>query len=168
MFYGLNAADSGLSTKWPYQLDEPGTDYRIADKHVAMVLGHYMIWQHAHHAGFERVAIMEDDVRLREGWRPIVESAVNALPPTWGLFYAGSCSVGALIRQVVGPLWQVQSAQCTHFYMVSKAALPVLLRECEKIFAPVDIAVKLAAIGRLESYALLPRVADQFGQPLMP
>jgi GR25 family glycosyltransferase involved in LPS biosynthesis len=168
-FWGLDYQITGLRTSIPYDVDVPGTDYKMGPKSVSMTLSHYMMWKHAYHAGAKSLMVMEDDVRLLEGWRPVWEESLRNLPTDWDLFFPGSCCLGHSIQSVTPRLHKVSQALCTHWYCVNGKFLETLLVRCEKIWAPIDVAIHFAARdSNANVYAIVPRIAEQLNTVLEP
>jgi hypothetical protein len=168
-FIGLDGSETGLATTHTYEIDHPGTNYRIGPKIVNMYLGHLMMWRVCEYLDGDSFLFLEDDVRFKADWRAHFDFALPALPPTWDLLFLGSCCCGGKsVQQISGHLHRVHYALCTHAYAVRKKALPVLARACAKVYANIDIAICLHAMPQLETYAFLPRLADQHGTEIAP
>lgn len=175
-FTGYDCAESGLVTTHPYERDHPGSGYRIGTKTVNMCISHHVMWRSAeliegaNGAGEgDSFLFLEDDVRFRPGWYERFSKAFNSLPATWDLLYLGSCCCADKPNNAIGnDLYRVRYALCTHAYAVRRKALATLGEACAKIYAGIDISMCLHAIPRLETYAILPRVADQFETVIAP
>lgn len=169
-FYGLDGEVTGLDTKWTYERDHPGTGYKIGPKTVSMYLGHYMFWKVCEYMEGDSFLVLEDDVRFTRDWKEHFDFAMPALPPDWDLLYIGSCCCMGHpgIEKVSGHLHRVQHAQCTHAYAIRKKAAPILLEACQKVYAGVDIAMCLHGIPKLNTYAFLPRLANQHETMIAP
>jgi GR25 family glycosyltransferase involved in LPS biosynthesis len=171
IFPGFDGGITGLTTNHTYEIDNPGTNYRIGPRTISLYLGHLAMWRMCEFLEGDSFLILEDDVRFNPGWEEHFAFAFPALPIDWDLLYIGSCCAqghGHHPRQVSGHLHQVGYALCTHAYAVRKKALPVLRQACEKIYAGVDIAMCLHGIPQLKTYAFLPRLADQFETEIAP
>jgi GR25 family glycosyltransferase involved in LPS biosynthesis len=160
---------AGLETKWTYELDQPGAGYRIGHDPVAVCMGHYMTWHAAHLMNRSPVTIFEDDAEMIPDWRLRLEEACEFLPPDWDIVFLGSCCTSIESAELIGGgLYKVQSILCVHAYTVSQKGLPILLKHCQQIWAPVDIAVSVRALPHMKAYAILPRIAEQKGTQLDP
>lgn len=169
VFYGLDGEVTGLETKHTYELDNPGTGYKIGPKTVSMYLGHMMVWKACEFLNGDAFMIMEDDARFTPDWKAHFDFAIPALPANWDLLYLGSCCVqGTNPKQISGHLHKVTHALCTHCYAIRKKAIPTLVDACEKVYAGVDIAMSLHAIPKLNTFAFLPRIVDQFQTEISP
>lgn len=170
LFYGVDGRKSGLITSHTYELDHPGTGYRMGAKVVNLFLSHVLMWRVWEYLSGDSLMIFEDDVRFVPGWRDHFDFAWPALPSDWDILYVGSCCCmdkpGR--QQVSGQLYRIREAMCTHAYAIRKKALPALLDATEKVYANVDIAMSLHALPRLNAYAFLPRLAEQFKTEIAP
>lgn len=168
-FIGLDGEVCGLETKFTYELDHPGTGYRIGPKTVSMYLNHMILWKVCKYLPGDVFLILEDDVRFNPDWKEHVDFALPSLPQDWDLLYIGSCCAqDKKPIQVQGHLHRVSYALCTHAYAVRKKALDVLWDACHRIYAGVDIAMCLHAIPQLQTYAFLPRIAQQHNTVISP
>lgn len=163
VFLGLDARTCGLSTRHVYDRDHPEDNYTMGSKEIAMFLSHYMLWRACYYIDAETFVVMEDDVRLVEGWREQWDYSMQSIPHDWDLLYIGSCCCDAAPgkEQIAGSLWRVTSAQCTHAYAFKKRALPLMISACDKVEAPIDITMALRMIPHLNTFAFLPRLAVQ-------
>ena len=108
--------------------------------------------------------IMEDDVLLREDWKPMLDAALADLPHDWDILFAGSCHVKAHSpTHYKGNLWKFHNPLCTHMYFVRPKALPILIESCERIYTNIDWAIVEQALPKLNSFVVLPRIAGQHG-----
>lgn len=162
-FLSMDGQISGLQTIHTYDIDHPGTNYRIGPKTISMFIGHLMMWKVCQYISGESFLFLEDDVRFKPDWREHFNFAMPALPADWDLLYIGSCCCQDKNPQrVSGHLHRVSYALCTHAYALSRKALPVIEQACQKVYAGIDIAMCLHGIPQLQAYAFLPRLADQF------
>ena len=168
LFYGLNGAKSGLQAGFPYEVDNPGSGYKIDSKHVGCSLSHWILWTslefHSRDSSDDDYwMIVEDDVIFRDGWKEKLQSAIKDLPDNWDILYAGHCCIHTRIDGYVREGLLIAKPLCTHCYLVRKKALPVLIEENQKIYAPIDIQMYFGACQKLNTYAIYPRIADQDG-----
>lgn len=169
LFTGLDGETCGLETKWTYELDHPGTGYKIGPKTVSMYLNHLMIWKVCKYIPGDAFLILEDDARFNPDWKEHFDFALPHLPADWDLLYIGSCCAqDKRPAQVKGHLHRVSYALCTHCYAIRKKAIDVLFDACAKIYAGVDIAMCLHAIPTLQTYAFLPRLVQQHNTVIAP
>jgi len=167
VFYGLDAKVTGLSyTDWTYDLDHPGTDYHIGGLSIGNVLSHLLLWKALLLNDDDEdtsYLILEDDVRMREGAKERIDKAMKDLPDNWDMLYVGSCSTTKESEHDYGGgLFRLSRAFCTHAYVVRRRALELLAARCEKIWAPIDIAIHVGCANDFNTYGLIPRLADQY------
>jgi len=170
-FYGLDANITGVNgTKHTYEIDHPGSNYHIGEKHINMHLSYLMLWKVLSYIEGDAFVLLEDDVRLEPDWKAHFDYSISHLPDDWDMLYLGSCcSAGRSDKQEVwGRLHRVRYALCTHAYAVRKKALPLILNRCEKVWAGTDIALALDCMPHLNCYAFLPRLATQLDTNIPP
>lgn len=171
LFPGLDGGQSGLLTNHVFEYDHPGTGYKIGPRLVSLYLGHVAMWRMMEFLEGDSFLVLEDDVRFAPDWREHFDYALPALPDDWDMLYIGSCccmGYGHHPQRVSGHLHRIDYALCTHAYAVRKKALPILRRATDKVYAALDIAMCLHAIPQLNTYAFLPRLADQFETEIAP
>ena len=172
LFYGLDHKTTGVhSTIYSYDMDDHDTDRRLSPKSIHIQLSHYMLWSGLQMLGQDCYAIFEDDVRFVPGWKERMQEAIKSLPDDWDLLYLGSCNCLDSVSdddRVGADLFRVDRASCLHAYVVRAKVLPVLLERCERVWAPVDLAMHVDTVPGgsrpIVSYAVLPRLAEQFNQ----
>lgn len=168
-FDGFDSAISGLETRFTYDVDNPGTEYRMGTRPTNISLSHYVLWKCMLYMTGDSFLILEDDVRFDPDWRDHVASALVNLPQDWDILYVGSCCCEDRPRtQVKNRLWETTVAQCTHAYAIRRKSLPVLLDKCARFWAGIDIQIMMHALPHLKSFAILPRVAHQDGTEISP
>ncbi len=164
-FHGVNAVKMGLTTVNTYEVDHPGTNYIMQQKHTGMHLSHFLIWRHFwydHHE--EEFTVFEDDVRLVPDWALTATVLYQNVPNDWDMILLGSCCTeGRPKTHISGNVYKVEYPLCTHAYMVRRKAFPVLLETQEKSWAPIDLALFFNSYPKLNVYTILPRIAEQEG-----
>ena len=161
-FWGINAPLAGLSTAHPYELDNPGSGYHIGAKQTGIWLSHWMLWNHLSHMEGERFMIVETDAKFLDGWKEKLAEALKLAPTNFDILHIGHCCLEGHPRtHVGGDLYETKHAQCTHCYIVRRAALLFLLRTLRKCYAPIDIQMQLECFPHLNTYAIIPRIVDQ-------
>jgi GR25 family glycosyltransferase involved in LPS biosynthesis len=167
IWMGYDCNETGLITKHKYELDNP--DYMIGEKTVNMYLSHYSLWQHVSFSKYSHFSIFEDDVRMIDNWKDVMEKNLQILPDDWDLFFIGSCSCQDAPSKIhIGEnLFKIDHALCSHAYVINSTSYDVLL-EYQKVWAPVDIALTLGPVKKLNTYAVFPRLADQYMTNLIP
>lgn len=167
--FGFDCRESGLMTANTYELDHPGTGYRIPSKAVAILLGHVMIWQICLKSNHDRFLILEDDATVVEGWDVEIDRAMDSIPDDWDMLHLSPCCYSGRpgLTKISGRLHRVMFAMSSLAYIIKKGTAERLLRACEKVYTSVDIAVCLHAIPNMNTYALIPRIMYEKGV-LMP
>lgn len=162
-FNGIHGKTAGLNTIHPYELDHPGSGFRMGFAPTGIFLAHYILWSALQLLPEEHFMVLEDDAMFPENWRQRTEQALQDTPGDFDMLYNGSCCCeGRPKTQIKGEVWEVKYPQCTHAYIVAKKALPVLLSTLRKIYAPVDIQMNLHSHPGMKIYTVLPRLVSQF------
>ncbi len=168
-FNGISAAVSGLVTEHTYEIDNPGSGWKIGAKPVATWLSFYMLWSAMNLLPESHFWQLEWDCQFPADWRPRVEAALRDTPPDFDLLYIGSCCAQDRVkRHIKGNVYEVHYPQCGHCVIIAKKALPVLLRTQRKVYAPLDISLTFHSLPLLKVYTVLPRIANQFGTIIPP
>lgn len=171
-FYGLDASVTGIDrTKWEYPLDRgPGCDYHIGGQLINIQLSYLMLWRVMSYLDGDSFLILEDDVRFDPGWSEELAKALPSLPADWDLFFLGNCCCQNRPENVpiYWRLTKIKYALCLHAFAVRKKAIAVLMRDCERIYAPADIAIAVDCMPKLNCYAMLPRIAHQHNEEIPP
>lgn len=162
-FNGLHAEKAGLATIHTYELDHPGSGFRMGFAPTGIWLSHYMLWSTLNFLHDDHFLVLEDDAQFPEGWHERFTQALRDVPPSFDMLYIGSCCCkGKTQTKIAGDVYDVRYPLCTHAYIVAKKALPVLLANSRKAWAPVDISMTLECHPHLKVYTVLPRIVDQF------
>lgn len=190
--HGFHKSTSGLDTTHPYMVDRPQPDaelYRMGPHPTNIWVGHYMIWQMVKCAPYDYWLVVECDTRPREGWRAALEDAWLAVPSDMDFLYIGSCCTQGFDREAVGRpsagvyrFPRAVAPQCNHGYIIAKKAVPILERTLRRVWAPIDVQqASETFVGgyalprcvpaeeparRLHTYAILPRLFDQWNTTL--
>lgn len=168
-FDGIHAEKAGLSTVNVCEIDHPGNGWRMGFKGTGTVLSHLMLWAVLSYLPGEHFMVLESDAKFCADWKKRLFLALRDVPPDFDLLYHGSCCCQDQPKtNVKGEVWEVKYPLCTHAYIVAGKALPVLRSELRKIYAPIDIAMKLHALPKLKVYTILPRIVDQFDTTIIP
>lgn len=163
IFNGVSSKLSGLVTEHLYEVDAPGSGYKIGKKEVAGWVSFYMAWTAMLYMPESHFWTTEFDCKYPADWRARVEQALKDVPPDFDLLYVGSCCCkGKPMKHIKGDVYEMNQVQCGHSTIVAKKALPVILSTQRKIYAPLDISLAFHTLPKLKCYAILPRVADQF------
>lgn len=168
-FNALHGPTAGLSTIHPYEIDNPGSGFRMGFIPTGIFLAHYMLWAALNMLTDDHFLILEDDAQFPENWTERMCQALKDTPPDFDMLYVGSCCcAGRPQTQIKGEVWEVKYPQCTHAYIVAKKALPVLLATNRKIYAPVDIALNFNSHPQLKVLTVLPSIISQFNTIIPP
>ena len=162
-FDGLHAEKAGLSTVHTYEVDHPGSGFRMGYKPTGIWLSHVMLWSALTLVHEDHFLILEDDAQFPENWHTRFVSALNDAPKEFDMLYVGSCCCkGCPQTQIKNEVWEVKYPQCTHAYVVAKKALPIMLATNRKAYAPIDIALIRHTHAQLKVFTVLPRIISQF------
>ena len=168
-FNGISAAVSGLVTEHCYDLDNPGSGWKIGAKPVATWLSFYMLWSAMNLLPETHFFQTEWDCQFPTDWKPRVEAALRDVPPDYDLLYIGSCCARDKIKaHIKGDVYDVRWPQCGHSVIIAKKALPTMLRTQRKVWAPLDISLILDTLPLLKTYCVLPRICSQFNTIIPP
>jgi GR25 family glycosyltransferase involved in LPS biosynthesis len=169
LHYGFNAQQFGIQTEFPYELDAPGSGFRMGYKGTGTWLSHYMVWNIMEMLPDKHVFILEDDAKFPDNWLPKFNRAFQDVPPDFDMLYVGSCCCkDKPTTHIKGDIYLVQWPMCLHAYIVAKKAVPMLLSTQRKIYAPIDISLALHTLPKLKTYCVLPRLAEQWDTVIEP
>ena len=179
-FWGINAPVAGLSTSHTYELDHPGSGFRMGPRPVGCWLSHYMLWQcllraeadpadAAKLSRDDRFLVLEVDAKLCDGFTARFAQALADAPADFDVLYVGSCcAAGRPQTRVAGDVFECKQMLCTHGYVITRRCLPLLLERLRRAWAPIDIQLTIEAFPHLKTYAVLPRIVEQFDTELPP
>jgi len=160
---GLDADVSGLVTKHPYEVDNPGSGFNMGGKPVGIFLAHYMAWTVIKAMNLPMALIMEDDVKFQDDWKDRMRYGLEDAPKDWDVIFFGSCDTGGhRSRFIEGNIHEVWYPQCLHCYAVRDKAIGYMIATQRKIYGPMDCTLIFHTWPALKVYTLLPRLADQF------
>jgi GR25 family glycosyltransferase involved in LPS biosynthesis len=127
-------------------------------------LSHYMLWMVMSYLPGDSFWVLEDDAEFVDNWRWEYSEAISVLPNDWDVVFLGSCCASWSDKVWVEKnLAEVRYPMCGHAIMYRKKALATLLRIHQKIWAPLDIAMKFDSLPQLQCYTILPRIVNQRG-----
>lgn len=151
-----------LSTNHTYEIDNPGTGYKVGPKHIGISMAHFILWRALEAFGEDdHYHIMEDDIRLRPNWRQGLQEAMSNLPDDWDLLYPGNCCARSAPENLVkGNLYR-GCPLCTHWYTVRHKALQTLIETNSAAWGPLDIQMQISSAKKLKVFSIIPRLADQ-------
>ncbi len=168
-FWGIDAKTAGLSTSFTYEVDAPGSGYRMAAKSVGCWLSHYMLWSAIMYGQNEYTLILESDCLFAKGWREELTKALEVIPKNFDVLNLGPCCLEGHPKQTVsGNLYSTKHAFCTHAYILRRDCIPFLLKTMRKCWAPIDVQLVLEAYPHLNTFAITPRLVEQVNTILAP
>lgn len=153
---------SGLETSHTYEVDNPGSGYRIGTKGTVLNVSFQMFWTAAMFMPEEHFLFIEWDARFEPNWKERAEQAVLDTPADFDFLFLGSCCCKDKPKtHVKGEIFQVKWPMCNHAQIIARKAMPTLLRTQRRIYAPADISLAFHAFPHLRVYTLLPRCVHQ-------
>ena len=162
-FWGINAPVAGLATWHPYEIDHPGSGFRMGAKPTGCWLSHYMLWNAMTRMTDDAYLVLEDDAQLHEGFIEAFAQAMRDVPSDWQILHLGHCCMlGRPARHVAGAVYEAKDQMCTHAYVLRRTAVPFLLKTLRKCWAPIDIQLAREVFPYLRTYAVIPRIVSQF------
>lgn len=167
--WSIHAEIAGLATTHPYERDAPGSGFRMGAKPTGIWLAHLIAWNVAMRCSDEHVMILETDAQFQDGWKEKLDAALKIVPSNFDFLYPGHCCMEGHDRtHVGGDVWESKAIQCTHSYIVRRGVLPFMLKTIRKCYAPIDIQMQLECFPYLKTYAIMPRIIDQFNTIIPP
>jgi GR25 family glycosyltransferase involved in LPS biosynthesis len=168
-FFGIHAEKAGLSTIHTYEVDNPGSGFRVGYKITGTWLGHWMLWNYAMRLPDDIFLFLEDDAKFHENWQPRFAQAMRDVPNDFDILSIGHCCLkGHPATLVRGEVYETKHAQCTHASVISKKCLDFLVGTIRKCWAPIDCQLIFEAYPYLRTFAVIPRMVDQFDTELAP
>ena len=168
-FNCISAADSGLRTDHLYEIDNPGSGWKIPPKHVANWVSQYMLWSAMLYMPETHFLQLEWDSMFAPDWRQRTEEALSNTPKDFDVLFIGSCcTMDKPMTKIAGQVWDVRYPMCSHGLIIAKKALPVFLRTQRKIYSNMDIATKDHTFHHLKVFTVLPAIVTQKNTELVP
>lgn len=168
-FWGIHAERAGLATIHPYEVDNPGSGFRMGFKPTGIWLSHYMLWSMLTRLPDDRFLVLETDAMFHDDWRERFGKAMADVPNDFDFLHIGHCCLkGHPQTLVAGEVYQTIHQQCTHAYVLSRKCIPFLLRTLRKVWSPLDIQLQLECFPHLRTFAVVPRIVSQFDTELSP
>ena len=164
-FLGFDNSLLRLNPEDTFDIDRKGD--RIGHKQVCACLSHYLLWKVMLYCPGDAFWGLEYDAQFKPDWKDQYAAAMAVLPDDWDIVFLGSCCCKGLKGRHVGNnLYEVHHPLCGHAIMYRKKALPVLLDVHQKVWGPLDIAMKETSLKQLRVYTLLPRMVLQRSTPI--
>ncbi len=168
-FSAISANESGLVTVHPYEVDNPGSGWKIGPKPTSCWVSFYMLWSALNLLPDEYFLTLEWDAQFPTDWKERTDRALRAVPKDFDMLFLGSCCCGDQSKtHISDEIYDVRYPQCGHATIIAKKALPVILRTQRKVYAPIDISLKFHTLPQLKVYTVLPRIVNQFSTVLPP
>lgn len=166
-FDGVDNQRCRLNPVETFDLDRAGE--RIGTKHVAACFSHYLLWKVLSYCQEDLFWCLEYDIRLEPNFLERWDQIMQDVPDDFDIIFIGSCCcAGRETKHIKGEVYEVHWPLCGHGLCIRKKALPTLLKEHQKIWAPLDIALFYGALPKLRVYTVIPPLVGQAGTPLPP
>lgn len=164
-FNGMDNTLCRLNPVDTFDIDRVGE--RIGPKHVAACLSHYLLFKVMSYSPEDEWLVLEYDARMVDGWKEQYERAMSVMPDDYDVIFWGSCCCeGRPTTHIAENVYEVLWPLCGHAISYRRKALPVLLKECQRIWAPLDVSLFYGALPKLRCYTILPAMIGQAGTPL--
>jgi GR25 family glycosyltransferase involved in LPS biosynthesis len=165
--YGINAPIAGLATSHTYEVDHPGSGFRMGSKPTGCWLSHYMAWNVMTRLPDDAFLVLEDDAELHPNFMADFEQALRDVPTDYSFLHVGHCCCTPGLH-IAGSVYESKNMLCTHAYVVRRGVLPLLLANIRKCWAPIDIQLLREIFPLVKTYAVVPRIVSQFNTVLSP
>lgn len=166
---GIHGEAFGILSYKPYRYDHPNLGSLNPIAHVGLCLSHYMLWQACLLLPDERFMILEDDAEFGADWKTRADAALSDAPEDFDILLIGNSNASDKpTEHVKGEVYEVKYPFCTHAYILSRKALPVLLDNCRDASTKIDILMMFKAYPHLKVYTVLPRIVNQRNTDLFP
>lgn len=167
MVAGINAKLCGLDTSNTYEVDNPGSGFRIGQKLTGVFLGWYTLWTVCAHYPDTHFLLFEQDVVLKPDFKSRMEQALRDAPPDFDWLFLGSCCTADKKKgHIKGEVFEVRYPQCSHAAIVAKKCLPYVLQTQRKLYGPNDCTLIFNTFPALKVFTVLPTLADQLNTNL--
>lgn len=160
---GVNGPKFGLETKFPYEVDAPGSGFNMGPRCVGIWLSHWIAWQIACQLPSHHAMILEDDAKFDPNWKERTNLALLDVPADFDWLFIGSCCSARPGNTLIkGEVWDVRYPMCFQAYIISKKGAALLLGTQRKVYAPIDISTTFHSFSLMKVYTLLPTAVFQF------
>ncbi len=172
---GIHGVTSGLVTTFPYEFDNPGSNFNVGAKIISLAINHYMVWTACTLLPDETFLILEADAKFPEDWQPRLNQALLDMPEDWDVLMLGSCNCnGKKFEHIKGNIHKVnavdphQAPQCSHATLYTKAAIRVAIATQRKFYTGIDLALIFHTFPLLNVFVYLPRLIGQSNPDVLP
>lgn len=166
----FNGYDNELTQLAPlltFDLDRAGE--KIGKKHIAATLSHMAIWYVQLYQSDDSFIVWEYDVELVPDFQAQFDRAMSVIPDDWDVVMLGSgCRAGRETKHIAENVYEICYPLAGHAMMYRKKALPILIKEHQRIYQPLDIAMYYQSFPKLRVYTIVEPIANQRGTPLPP
>jgi len=168
---GIYGEGFGIVGTHLYEYDNPGGGHQIGVANTALCLSMQIVYNVENNLPNSHFLFLEDDSRFKEGWRKMVEEALEDIPDDFDFLFVGSCCakgrggirVGRnLYHYPTRPQSYAPYPLCGNAYIVAKKAIPTILETQRSAYVNVDINLAVNTFPKLKVYAILPRPVEQF------
>lgn len=179
-FKGVSYAEFQIEGTGIYTLDNAEKNIRekfnVGKANTANFLSQYAAYLAmdilGKHTDYTHFMYLEDDCRFVNGWKEKLTMALEDIEPDFDFLYVGSCCCGGkriplfnersnLFKFPKGEANWTRMPLCTHCYIVSKKCLQFLIDSQRNCANPTDISLARYALPFLNTFAILPRLANQ-------
>ena len=137
---------------------------------IGCFLSHYRLWEHLVEREFPCAVVLEDDVRLQDGFKEVIAEAMS-IQNEWDIAYLAPMKRPLRMTRRIAALDSGRSLiQCrrrtgTVSYLIRLRAAETLLHHCWRIRAPIDHLYSGWWDNRLRFYAVDPAIVHHAGMP---
>lgn len=169
-FERFNGIDNQVCKLLPVETnDMDRVGEKIGPKHICAALSHYMLWKVCSYLPEDRFLLCEYDVVFPPDWQEQYDRAMSVMPDDAQVIFWGSCCTEGREKRHVGEnVYEVKYPLCGHCIEIRRSALPVLLKNQQRIHMPLDISLFHLSLPQLRTYCVLPALVGQQGTPLPP
>lgn len=172
---GIYGRGFGIEGTHVYEVDVPGSGHKIGVDNTSLFLSMYMIYNIMNNLPNQYFLFLEGDSRFEDGWIKKAERAISQVPPSFDWLFLGSCCTEGKGGKKVGDnLYHFPHRAgtyanyplCGNAYIVAKKALPHVIATQRDAYSNCDINLAAHTFDKLNIYAVLPRIVEQFNNPL--
>ena len=167
-FYeGLHGKTSNIRAAEPTSHKDNGDPWFISQGHIALDIGHWSMWSHILHSGFEEALVLEDDAYLTTDFHQQYRQVRNDLPQDWELCYLGWLHRGHSreMEQVKGRVHTMEGCPFgTHAMLIRRRGIEKLLKHVRVFNQHIDILIARDALPHIKTYYVYPSIITQRSQ----
>lgn len=172
---GIYGEGFGIVGTHLYEYDNPGGGHQIGVANTALCLSMQIVYNVMKVLPNSHYLFLEDDSRFNDGWFTVVEQALKDIPKDFDFCFVGSCCAEGRGGVKIAPnLYHYPTRKghyapyplCGNAYIVAQKALDKILETQRDAYVNVDINLAVNTFPHLKVYAILPRVVEQYNNPL--